>query len=77
MSDYFTNKHGTYYGYEVHLAIRALVETNPSLVGDTAQARELILALCDQAGAPIGAQRTITALLGPSSSRNTSDDTKE
>lgn len=54
-------KHG--YGYHADRAIDALVATSTCLVGDTKQARELILALCDQAGAPIEIQRAITELL--------------
>ena len=54
------------YGHHVDRAINAIITTSPKLVGDTAQARELILALCDQAGATNEAQRAIAALLSPS-----------
>ena len=57
-------KHG--YGYQVDRAINALVATSTSLVGDTKQARDLILALCDQTGAKIEIQRAITSLLASS-----------
>lgn len=57
-------KHG--YGYHSDRAIDALIATSTSLVGDTKQSRELILALCDQTGASIEVQRAITALLKPS-----------
>ena len=51
------------YGHHVDRAIDALVATSTSLVGDTTEARELILALCDQTGAKIEIQRAITSLL--------------
>lgn len=44
-------------------AIDAILSVSRSLVGDTKQARELILALCDQAGASIEAQRAVASLL--------------
>ena len=56
-------KHG--YGYSTDRAIDALVKTSRSLVGDTKQARDLIMALCDQAGASLETQRAITALIEP------------
>ena len=51
------------YGYTTDLAISALITTSRSLVGATLQARELIMALCDQAGASLDAQRAIRALI--------------
>lgn len=54
-------KHG--YGTSIDRALDVLLATSPSLVGDTLESRNLILALCDQAGASIEVQRAITALL--------------
>jgi hypothetical protein len=51
------------YSYTVDRAIDALLATSRSLLGDTKEARELIIALCDQAGASLKIQRAITALL--------------
>lgn len=44
-------------------AIAAITSVGSSFVGDTKQARSLILALCDQAGASIEAQRAVAAVL--------------
>lgn len=57
MIDYFER------GDSIYAAIEALRSVKSSFVGDTTKARQLILALCDQAGATIEAQRAIAALL--------------
>ena len=44
-------------------AVTTLATTRQSLIGDTAQARALILALSDQTGASLETQRAIAALL--------------
>ena len=53
------------YGYNADRAINALIATSQSLVGDTLQARELIMALCDQAGVSRDAQCAIKTLITP------------
>jgi hypothetical protein len=50
-------------GDRINDAIDSLVSVKSSFVGDTLQARALILALCDQTGASIEAQRAVAALL--------------
>lgn len=50
-------------GDRIYDAIEAITSVKSSFIGDTIQARQLILALCDQAGASIEAQRAIAALL--------------
>jgi hypothetical protein len=54
-------RHG--YSDRIDAAIEAILSVATSFVGNTIQARELILALCDQAGASIEVQRAVTALL--------------
>jgi len=51
------------YGQLVDRAIDILAAISTSLIGDTKEARELILALCDQEGATIKTQQAITELL--------------
>ncbi|HSX21533.1 MAG TPA: hypothetical protein VLE97_02010 [Gaiellaceae bacterium] len=55
--DYFES------GDRISDAIDAITSVKSSFVGDTIQARALVLALCDQAGASIEAQRAVAALL--------------
>lgn len=50
-------------GDRIDDALDAILSVSRSFVGDTRQARELILALCDQAGASIEVQRAVAALL--------------
>jgi hypothetical protein len=50
-------------GDRINDAIDAIVSVKSSFVGDTLQARTLVLALCDQAGASIETQRAVAALL--------------
>jgi hypothetical protein len=55
------------YSYNIDRAINALLATSRGLLGDTKEARELIIALCDQAGASLKIQRAIEVLLEPES----------
>lgn len=50
-------------GDRIYDALDALHSVKSSFVGDTVQAHALILALCDQAGASIEAQRCVAAVL--------------
>lgn len=50
-------------GDRINAAIQAASAVKSSFVGDTIEARSLILALCDQAGLSIEAQRAVAALL--------------
>lgn len=50
-------------GDRIDDAIDAIWFVSRSFIGDTKQARELILALCDQTGASIEVQRAVAALL--------------
>ena len=50
-------------GDRIDGAIDSLRAVRSSFIGDTIQARELILALCDQTGASIEVQLAVAALL--------------
>jgi hypothetical protein len=50
-------------GDRINHAIDAIRTVRSSLIGDTIQAREMILALCDQADASIDVQLAVAALL--------------
>ncbi len=53
------------YDYTTDQALAMLITTRRSLVGDTRQARDLIMALCDQIGMSLEVQRAIRALITP------------